>query len=325
MTRRLVLWSGLDGWRAEAATVDLDAAGLQATGSQLGVDPLPYRLDYALSTYPDLATRSLQVQVTGDGWARRLRLDHDGAGGWRCDAGQDGRAPLPDAGGDAAAVRGALDCDLARSPLTNTMPIRRHALAERPAAADFLMAFVSVPDLGVDIVAGVLLDHVDQDPPQRHRLAAPQAGGLQGGRRGGGPPGVLALRPPGRERLLHVGGVDVVEVAVRVVVGPVDAGRVLAAEDPAEPVALHVRHVPDEAEQRQARRRHRPLPQLRLVEPLALPGQRRPVVVEPGVEHGPLAGHVGRIDPVLGHGARVCTTPSTASPAIRGLAAGTGG
>jgi uncharacterized protein len=149
MTRRLVLWSGLDAWRAEAVTVDLTAAGLSAAGSQLGVDPLPYRLDYALTTYPDLATRSLEVRVTGDGWTRRLRLDHDGDGDWRCDAGKDGEAPLPDAGGDAAAVRGALDCDLARSPLTNTMPVRRGGLAERPGAADFLMAFVSVPDLGL--------------------------------------------------------------------------------------------------------------------------------------------------------------------------------
>jgi hypothetical protein len=164
MTRRLVLWSGLDGWRAEAATVDLDAAGLAATGSQLGVDPLPYRLDYALTTHPDLTTRSLEVQVTGDGWARRVRLEHDGVGEWRLEAGQDGWAPLPDAGGDAAALRGALDCDLARSPLTNTMPVRRRGLAERPGAADFLMAFVSVPDLGVS-PSRQRYEHVRRTPP----------------------------------------------------------------------------------------------------------------------------------------------------------------
>lgn len=46
------------------------------------------------------------------------------------------------------AVRGALDCDLGRSPLTNLMPARRHHLHEHPGAAQFLMAWVSVPDLG---------------------------------------------------------------------------------------------------------------------------------------------------------------------------------
>ena len=42
-------------------------------------------------------------------------------------------------------VQGALDCDLALSPLTNFMPARR--LGEK--AADHVMAWVSVPDLEV--------------------------------------------------------------------------------------------------------------------------------------------------------------------------------
>ena len=44
---------------------------------------------------------------------------------------------------------GARDCDLARSPLTNLMPVRRHRLHEKPGEVDFLMAWVSVPDLGL--------------------------------------------------------------------------------------------------------------------------------------------------------------------------------
>ena len=35
------------------------------------------------------------------------------------------------------------------TPLTNLMPIRRHALHERDEAHDFAMAWVSVPDLGI--------------------------------------------------------------------------------------------------------------------------------------------------------------------------------
>ena len=35
--RRLVIWTGLDEWRTEAATVDLTESGVVATGVQLGV------------------------------------------------------------------------------------------------------------------------------------------------------------------------------------------------------------------------------------------------------------------------------------------------
>src|SRR4029450_386870 len=42
---------------------------------------------------------------------------------------------------------GALDCDLAFSLLTNLMPIRRSELHRRAGSEDFVMAWVSVPDL----------------------------------------------------------------------------------------------------------------------------------------------------------------------------------
>ena len=57
--------------------------------------------------------------------------------------------PLPAPGGDHGAVTGALDCDLAFCPLTNVMPIRRHELHLHPGGRDFLMAWISVPDLGL--------------------------------------------------------------------------------------------------------------------------------------------------------------------------------
>jgi hypothetical protein len=39
----MVIWRGLDAWRAEAATVELAADGLVATGTQVGSDPVPHR------------------------------------------------------------------------------------------------------------------------------------------------------------------------------------------------------------------------------------------------------------------------------------------
>lgn len=149
MTQRLLLWSGLDAWRAEVARVELLPGGLRAGGTQLGIEPLAYRLEYRLEAPDDFVTRRLELECAGEGWWRCVTLEHDGAGAWSCDAEDEGEVDLASAGGEAFALGDALDCDLGFSPLTNTMPIRRHRLHEREGAADFLMAWVSVPDLGL--------------------------------------------------------------------------------------------------------------------------------------------------------------------------------
>jgi hypothetical protein len=113
--------------------VQLRDDGLNAAGAQLGSTPTPYRAAYELEVRGDWATRRLRVEVGGVG---SLELRHDGKGTW---------AGVP----NAAELEGALDCDLAFSPLTNLMPIRRHRLHEQPGTVDFAMAWVSLPDLKV--------------------------------------------------------------------------------------------------------------------------------------------------------------------------------
>jgi uncharacterized protein len=147
---RFLLWRGLDGWRTEATHVELAGDRVRAGGTQLGVEPLPYRLDYELETFERFVTASLLVRASGEGWARSLELRHDGEGAWSCELKAEGEVELPPAGGEMDALAGALDCDLAFSPLTNLMPVRRHALHERAGERDFLMAWVSVPDLAVN-------------------------------------------------------------------------------------------------------------------------------------------------------------------------------
>ncbi len=134
---RALVWHGVEEWLAEHAQVDVLDDGVFATGVQLGMEPEPYRLDYLLDVPHGWITRRLEVEASGAGWRRSLTLEHDGAGRWTADG-----ARLP-------AVDGALDCDLAFSPLTNVMPVRRSALHERAGAEDFVMAWVSVPDLRV--------------------------------------------------------------------------------------------------------------------------------------------------------------------------------
>lgn len=173
-----MLWSGLDSWRAEGARIEergaarygttpgskasptatpptppyRGALGMVATGTQLGIDPLPYRVDYRLEVGADWITRRLDVTAAGDGWSRQLDLRHLGTGNWICTVKETGR-PLGHVfdppGGNMSEVTGALDCDLANSPLTNVMPIRRRGLHQRPGSANFVMAWVSVPDLHV--------------------------------------------------------------------------------------------------------------------------------------------------------------------------------
>jgi hypothetical protein len=145
--KRLVVWAGIDRWRAEASTIELLPNGVKASGTQIGEYPVPYRLDYALDASENFVTRTLGVTVRGGGWNRRLRLGHDGSGRWTCEASEDGRIGLPAPGGEVSAIEGAMDCDLGLSPMTNLMPVRRHSLHAQPAEVDFLMAWVSVPAL----------------------------------------------------------------------------------------------------------------------------------------------------------------------------------
>ena len=156
---QLAIWRGLDAWRVEAATVELTADGVVASGTQIGSDPVAYRLDYDLDAADGFVTRSLVVSAAGRGWRRRLDLRHDGAGSWTCERVAEGALDLPDPGGDVASLAGALDCDLGLSPLTNLMPIRRSGLHRREGGEDFVMAWVSVPDLSV-VASAQRYEHV---------------------------------------------------------------------------------------------------------------------------------------------------------------------
>lgn len=137
---RRVAWTGDPDWRAEVCDLELEADGVRAAGTQLGLETHPYRATYALDARGGWLTRSLRVEVAGVG---ALELRHDGAGAWEV------RTEGDAAGGEAATLAGCLDCDLLGSPLTNLMPVRRHALHERPGGEDFAMAWVSLPDLRV--------------------------------------------------------------------------------------------------------------------------------------------------------------------------------
>lgn len=148
-TMRAVVWTKEQNLGYEYAEAALGRSRLEANGVAIGTQPGPYRLSYDLTTTKNFVTERLRVHVRGPGWRRSLDLRRDGTGTWAQSIETDGDVDLPDPGGDIARLTGALDCDLGLSPLTNTMPVLRHDLLRGGGPIEFLMAWVSVPDLGV--------------------------------------------------------------------------------------------------------------------------------------------------------------------------------
>lgn len=109
--RWTLAWRGLDARRLELAWAEVVAGGLRARGTQLGVAPEPYELRYGLDR------DRLRLEV--DGRSLDVRLD-------------------------------ATDFfDLGFSPLFNSLPVIRHGLHRGGEPRDFVMTWVSVPDLTV--------------------------------------------------------------------------------------------------------------------------------------------------------------------------------
>lgn len=124
----------------------LDGDALTASGAAIGSRPVPYRLDYSLLTGSGFVTAEVNVRSRGNGWERNLTVVRSDDGRWSAHTSAAGEAPLPMPAGDTRELDNALDANLGLSPLFNTMPVLRHDLPDG-FAADFLMVWISVPDL----------------------------------------------------------------------------------------------------------------------------------------------------------------------------------
>lgn len=135
-TARVPTWEVTDSKGFESAWVEMTGDALRAHGRAVGIAPEPYWLSYELETGAGFATERLRVAVETAAGTRSLDLRADD-GRWSADG-----EPLPE-------LDGAVDCDLGRCPLTNSMPVLRHGLHTSAGEREFLMAWVSVPDLKV--------------------------------------------------------------------------------------------------------------------------------------------------------------------------------
>lgn len=111
-------WRRLDVPGREESRADLTATGWRLTG-ELHVEEagVRARLRYAIDCDAEWRTRSALIEGQAGGRPIRFALAADGAGHWTRDG-----APVPE-------LAGALDVDLGFTPATNTLPIRRLALA----------------------------------------------------------------------------------------------------------------------------------------------------------------------------------------------------
>jgi uncharacterized protein len=148
-TTRAVAWVKEAPFGVEFAEIALAADHLSARGVAISADPVPYRLDYTLQTRSEFVTSRLEAVARGQDWCRMLDLRRDVEGTWTVTADAEGSLDLSPPGGDPNMFAGALDCDLGLSPVTNLMPVHRHALISGGGPVELVTAWVSVPDLSV--------------------------------------------------------------------------------------------------------------------------------------------------------------------------------
>ncbi|KAG8155612.1 putative glycolipid-binding domain-containing protein [Burkholderia catarinensis] len=138
---RCVAWQVVQTWQAaEWCRLVESRTGIDLSGSVVGaIDGTPFRIDYAIACGADWLTRSARVTRWVGTMPPQQRDIACDAGQWTID------------GVDAPALAGATDIDLGFSPSTNTLPIRRLALAVGDSAV-IRTAWLRFPDF--DIVRG---------------------------------------------------------------------------------------------------------------------------------------------------------------------------
>ncbi|MFF1634826.1 putative glycolipid-binding domain-containing protein [Leifsonia sp. NPDC058248] len=177
---RHVEWVGDDDpERLEAATVTLAADRLDALGTSRTTD---YVTQWSLETGPGWVTTRLDIGVSGRGWSRRLALTRDAHGRWSSESHYSGHpvyeGALMAAPGirDPASLDGALDCDLALCPVTNSMPMLRLGVLDAATPETrFVMAWVALPSLEVVRSDQVYSSMAALDPAAGHGVVQYQS------------------------------------------------------------------------------------------------------------------------------------------------------
>jgi hypothetical protein len=139
----MVAWTGADSLRLEAARAVLGERGLRVSGSMVsapheGIEA--YSASYSLATDESCVVQRLTVRITRAQGEQHVALTRSEEGNWLVDHGQ---------GAARTNYGGAVDVDLAFSPLFNAIPVRRLGLHRGAARHDLPVVFVALPSLEV--------------------------------------------------------------------------------------------------------------------------------------------------------------------------------
>lgn len=140
----MLTWQADDGRGLEGTRLTLHGGGFRALGRLIRTDPDgDFTASYRLVVAPDGTLERLSVTSATAGRERHLTMNRTEDGFFLLDTGS---------GGARAAFDGALDVDLAHSPMFKALPIRRLGLHREPGEHTLPVVFVSLPDLQVELV-----------------------------------------------------------------------------------------------------------------------------------------------------------------------------
>lgn len=144
----MLTWQAEDGHGLEGTRLLLGAGGgFRALGRMVRTGPDgDYTASYRLVVADDGTVERLSVTSATAQRERHLTLNRTEDGFWLLDTGS---------GGTRAPFGGAVDVDLAHSPMFNTVPIRRLGLHTGAGTHTLPMAFVTLPGLEVQEVEQV--------------------------------------------------------------------------------------------------------------------------------------------------------------------------
>jgi len=150
---RTALWRQLDHSGTEYASLWSLPSGWELCGTVvLAEKDDPMLVEYVVTCNAAWETKEVLVRVAKGGEYRELRLQVDEEQRW-----WDGER-------EVIAARGCLDVDLGVTPITNTLPIRRLALAPGEAALCDA-AWIRFPDLAIELLPQRYI-HIE---PRRYR------------------------------------------------------------------------------------------------------------------------------------------------------------
>lgn len=128
-----LMWRSIQWPGTEHLIIREDGGSIEADGLVVSTDERPLRLRYRLRCDTGWTTRELDISEATSGLEVQFRAD--GNGRWTDGVGRH----LPD-------LDGCVDVDIAATPLTNTLPIRRLTW-EVGQVRDLRMVYFLVPEL----------------------------------------------------------------------------------------------------------------------------------------------------------------------------------